>query len=1117
MNRKILIMKKLVLLLGIVFGLMIVPNENLKASHVSGGDFQYTCLGGDSFLVTLNIYRFCGGASMPTTVNITFNSPCGNQTATVQRDSIKEVSQLCPQEIQNSQCNNGNLPGMQHGFFSTIVVLPPCAAGPWTMSYSLCCRNSTNNLSGQPQYTIDALLDNFNGPCNNSPKFEGQPIPYVCAGSQVNYSFGAIESDGDSVVFTLDQPLSNNITTPAPYQGGYSPTNPFNVPVTLNPNTGQLTFTPVFTAGVPFWVIKVCANEYRNNILVGKVCRDVQFTVQNCNNQIPYMTSNGITNFSGNGVQIDSNTVELCIGNNINFDIEFGDSLLAGQAIGDSVTITTNVGSVMQGANITITNGNPATINIDWTAPPGANNSIVFTVDIQDDACPIPGIGSFAFFVNVIPSTYVGPDIELCEDDTGFLSVVGGSQFTWTVLQGSPIAPGVNFSDTIGTTAANVWVYPNQTMIYRVESNLSSTCDNSDTIQVTLFDKYDADFFLDTPFCVTDIPDTAVPVTTTPAGTWSGPGIIDGQVGAFDPGVAGAGMIPVNYAIQSGQGNCNTDTTIMIEVVPLPDPSVNPPLEFCYTGGPYNLTAVTGGGEWIGASVTDPINGVVDPGVLSAPGSTPIIHELTYPCLSRDTVDILFYQNFEFDLVDTPLILCSTDTAALNEFIRPVSVGPVSPNPAVYTWNGPGVSNADSGWFNAADVPNGLSEFMINVTAADQNGDCQTTKSVRVIIEEPETPSVTGPLSFCSDIEQAAILTDPPMKLGNWEINPIAPTMAQLSFDANRPGRLNPENAGSGEWEFTFTFTDLNGCVGTLTDTIRILDTPEPPELEEYNFCVGDLMDLEASFTNHPDSLIWYDADSNLNQTEELGTGSPYFHGVASESDEGTSLFVTEKNGVCESAPTRFDIPIRPRPNADFTISFTDSMDVDQEVTASSYTGKLNLGPGPVEVEFEAVERGEEDMTMDWDLWLGCNPIDGVAAQPCPLTAQGYTAETTYEKESDVYSVRYIKRNNFGCLDTVSIDFEVGAAVNIPNIFTPNGDGNNDVFYIPGATVFSDFNLTIYNRWGRKVAEITDASKDAGWDGGDAPAGTYFFIATATRGSGEEFLEKGHVTLLREK
>ena len=234
------------------------------STHISGGDFQYRCIGTDSFLVTLNVYRFCGGpgvgaAAMPTVVNIQFQSPCGTQSASVQRDSMVEVSQLCPQQLSQSSCNSGPLPGMQHGFFSTIVVLPPCAAGPWTMSYSICCRNSTANLTGQPLLTIDAMLNNHIAPCNNSPRFSGQPIPYVCAGAPVNYSFGTIEPDGDSIVYAFAHLMSNNITTLVPYQAGYSPTVPFNVPVTLNPRTGQLSFTPVFVAGVPFWVVKVCA------------------------------------------------------------------------------------------------------------------------------------------------------------------------------------------------------------------------------------------------------------------------------------------------------------------------------------------------------------------------------------------------------------------------------------------------------------------------------------------------------------------------------------------------------------------------------------------------------------------------------------------------------------------------------------------------------------------------------------------------------------------------------------------------------------------------------------------------------------------------------------------
>lgn len=84
----------------------------------------------------------------------------------------------------------------------------------------------------------------------------------------------------------------------------------------------------------------------------------------------------------------------------------------------------------------------------------------------------------------------------------------------------------------------------------------------------------------------------------------------------------------------------------------------------------------------------------------------------------------------------------------------------------------------------------------------------------------------------------------------------------------------------------------------------------------------------------------------------------------------------------------------------------------------------------------------------------------------------------------------------------------------IPNVFTPNGDGENDelVWKIEG---IGDFKLTIYNRWGNKVYATEDASKF--WDGGEEPSGPYFYVMTGKENTlSEERTElRGNITLIR--
>jgi len=83
----------------------------------------------------------------------------------------------------------------------------------------------------------------------------------------------------------------------------------------------------------------------------------------------------------------------------------------------------------------------------------------------------------------------------------------------------------------------------------------------------------------------------------------------------------------------------------------------------------------------------------------------------------------------------------------------------------------------------------------------------------------------------------------------------------------------------------------------------------------------------------------------------------------------------------------------------------------------------------------------------------------------------------------------------------------------VPNVFTPNGDGINDLFQIPGEGLAS-FQCEIFNRWGVEVAQVSDDNPT--WDGKNYSEGVYFYTLRGKFFKDEKPLNmKGNLTLIR--
>jgi gliding motility-associated-like protein len=276
---------------------------------------------------------------------------------------------------------------------------------------------------------------------------------------------------------------------------------------------------------------------------------------------------------------------------------------------------------------------------------------------------------------------------------------------------------------------------------------------------------------------------------------------------------------------------------------------------------------------------------------------------------------------------------------------------------------------------------------------------------------------------------------------------------------------------------YTDTLTGTNTCDSIVTTNL-VLDSVLLAVADTFApVCFGDPINLTATGSGNG-TITWY---SDPNGTTVIGTGSPFSTTVPAP---GTYTFYVNEDGNCPSAMDSVVVVVG---------------GVQAIINANPLTG-----PVPLSVFFGNGSTTGAGITYFWDFGNG-------------NTSTNFEPTEVYNDEG-VYTVMLIVTDGV-CSDTayVTIDAYGASAILIPNVFTPNGDGSNDVFTVDGVNLVS-VQCEIFNRWGQLLYSW-DNVKGA-WDGRTlsgalVPDGTYFYIVTAEGADGEEFFKKGGFSLIR--
>lgn len=282
----------------------------------------------------------------------------------------------------------------------------------------------------------------------------------------------------------------------------------------------------------------------------------------------------------------------------------------------------------------------------------------------------------------------------------------------------------------------------------------------------------------------------------------------------------------------------------------------------------------------------------------------------------------------------------------------------------------------------------------------------------------------------------------------------------------------------------TLTVTTENQCTSSLSDTVRVYATP-----------MLSINGVDTLCINKPETFsgVLFQPDSTINWQWTLGNGNTAQtqQATVSYSSSGNypiQLIASNKLSCADTAS--MNINVVPLPTA---IPVTDPITI-----ISGTSTQLNMNYTGAIVSYN---------------WLPSTKLD---CSNCPIPEANPQFTTKY-------SVTVTDR--YGCMNKGDITVQVictGQNFFIPNTFSPNNDGSNDVFYLRGTGLFRVKTFRVFNRWGEVVFENREVPVNNpayGWNGNykgkAAQPDVYIYQLEIICANGELIKYSGNVALIR--
>ncbi|MDB4534368.1 PKD domain-containing protein [Vicingaceae bacterium] len=943
----------------------------------------------------------------------------------------------------------------------------------------------------------------------------GQPVASftlsndtVCLGQSITFTDNSTGSNINDWDWTFTNGTPNSANTQGPHTITFNTIGLQNINLSITDDNGtdDTTFTimvntlPTVVASVD---TAICSGDQVNLSATGADSYSWDNSLGAGQNQTPSPTSLTTYNVTGTDLNGCSNTDAVIVSINaiptvvasVDTAICSGDQANLSATGADSYSWDNSLGA---GQNQTPSPTTLTTYNVTGTDLNGCSNTDAVIVSI-----------------NAIPTVVASVDTAICSGDQVNLSASGADSYSWDNSLGA------------GQTQTPS---PTTLTTYNVTGTDLNGCSNTDAVIVSInaLPTVIANATINA-ICSGD----TVSVYGTGANTYSwNNSVTNGTV--FNPtntmfysviGTDGNGCIGTD-SVQITVNNCtqptasftlSNDTICVNDSITFTDNSTginvnawnwtfqNGTLNNASSQGPHTITFNNSGLQDITLSITDD-NGTDD---------------TTFTVM----INIL------------PIVIASVDTAiCIGDQVNISATGADS-----YSWD-----NSLGAGQTQTPSPTTLTTY--NVTGTDLNG-CINTDNVIVSINALPTVIANATVSaICSGDTVSVYGTGANSYIWNNSV-----TNGTV---------FNPINT----MYYTVIGTDVNGCLGSDSVQVNVNNCTEPTAsftTSSNSICVGDSITFTDNSTGlNVNAWNWIFQNGTPNNANTQGSHTIQFNTAGMQN---VTLSVTDDNGTDD---TTIVITVNVLPNVvasvDTAICIGDQVNLSA-TGADSYSWDNSLGAGQTQtpspttlttynvtgtdlngcsntdavivninncnppialfsttntttcidecISFSYNETGGTPDTWSW-YFFGANSSTSNSQNPNSIC---YDSTGTFDVAlvtSNAFGSDSLFIANYITVDSCNI---IPTKVIIPNVFTPNGDNNNDLFTVSGTGIISA-TIGIYNRWGSLLFN-TDNLINVGWDGrtssgSECADGTYFYIIDVET-TEETKTYKGTVTLVR--